>query len=260
MKPIDTLIEILERVGASGGAPVHVADEELNQWPAVAVAAMKGQKLILKAPPASSATCPGCESECVMQVHTPRASTGRGEPFIVCDKRSDINRVAVSADRLTKWRCSAEMVRDFVANGLGLRRSSRQGDSGLWEIGIVAGKKRRQMLCLKADKELILVAGSGSARIAELVAYHDGRFFLDDVLIHRLIDSTTTADPRYTPSNVRRESRKLDTQAMYDSWQKAYRDWQRKRPGMGGVWYSNQIAKMDIAHGRSAETIRKNMK
>jgi hypothetical protein len=33
-----------------------------------------------------------------------------------------------------------------------------------------------------------------------------------------------------------------------------------KQPGKSGVWYSRQIARMDIAHDRAAETIRKNMK
>ena len=121
MIPIETLFELLKRVGACGGAPVHVADEELNKWPVAAVAAMKRQKLILKAPPASSTTCPGCELECVMPVHTTPAVAKGGEPFIICDKRSDINRVAVSADRLTQWRCSAEMVCNFIATALGLK-------------------------------------------------------------------------------------------------------------------------------------------
>jgi len=261
MTPIDALLELLGRVGASGGASVHVADNELNQWPEAAVAAMKRQKLILKAPPASSVTCSGCEVECVMPVNTSRVSTGRGEPFIVCDERSDINRVVVSVERLTQWLCSAEMVCDFIATSLRLSRSRWQkDDSGLWEIGIAVGKKQRQMLCLKADKELTLVAGSASARVAELIAYQEGNFFLDKAIIQGLIDSGAMIDPRYTPREVRREARKLDTQAMYDSWHKAYIGWRKKRPGMSDTWYSKQIAKMDIAKGRNAETIRKNMK
>jgi hypothetical protein len=79
-------------------------------------------------------------------------------------------------------------------------------------------------------------------------------------MVRRLVDASTTGDRRYTPSSARREARKLDTQAMYESWQKAYRDWRKKRPGMSDVWYSKRIAKMDIAKGRDSETIRKNMK
>ena len=64
----------------------------------------------------------------------------------------------------------------------------------------------------------------------------------------------------YTPNNARREARKLNTDAKYASWQKAYRRLAKNRPNMSDVWYSQQIAKMDIAKGSSPETIRKNMK
>ena len=47
---------------------------------------------------------------------------------------------------------------------------------------------------------------------------------------------------------------------MREGWRKAYRDLKKKRPNVSGVWYSQLIAKMDIAHGRDSETIRKEMK
>lgn len=107
MTPQAVLAELLERVGAKNGRAVLVSDEELNQWPAPAVAAMKAQRLLAKARPASSAICPGCERACAMPVHTlPRAS-GAAASFIVCDKRSDINRVPISTERLQQWCCSA---------------------------------------------------------------------------------------------------------------------------------------------------------
>ena len=47
---------------------------------------------------------------------------------------------------------------------------------------------------------------------------------------------------------------------MHASWQKKYRELKRSKPGKTDTWYAQQIAKMDIAQGRDAETIRKNMK
>lgn len=61
-------------------------------------------------------------------------------------------------------------------------------------------------------------------------------------------------------STVRREARKLATQALYKEWQKAYRAVIRERPDMSGVWYSRHIAKLSIAQKRNPETIRKHMK
>ena len=116
------------------------------------------------------------------------------------------------------------------------------------------------MLGLKVDGVLSLVAGNSRLPLIELIEYHDNAYSLDEAMIHQLVDSATTADNRYTPSNARREARKLDTSAMHESWQQEFRKLKKKRSNMSDIWYSQQIAKMEIANGRSAETIRKNMK
>jgi hypothetical protein len=77
MKPVDALIELLDRVDANHGAAVLVNDDELRQWPSEAVKAMKSQKLVTKAS-VGSAICLGCEHECVMPVHTARRGKGAG--------------------------------------------------------------------------------------------------------------------------------------------------------------------------------------
>jgi hypothetical protein len=261
MTPQAVLIELLTRVGARNGAVVLVSDEELSQWPAAAVAAMKSQKLLAKARPAISVVCPGCERACVMPVHTlPRAS-GAAASFIVCDKRSDINRVPVSAKRLMQWRCDADAVCGFVAASLGLQRSHQHpADAGLLTIGIASGGKRSQMLCLQVNGDLSVVVGNNAVSMPELVDFRDGEYSVAAAMIRELVDSATTANPRYTPSTAKRATRKLDTQAMYEGWRKKYRSLRKQRPNMSDVWYSQQIAKADIQHGRDAETIRKHMK
>lgn len=261
MKVIDALLELLGRVGACQGAAVLVSDEELLQWPRAAVKAMKFQKLIGRARLASSAICPGCESNCVMPVHTIPATTGKASSFIVCDKRSDINRVPVSPGRLKQWQCNADLVSVFIASSLGLRTPGRHTDSAdRREIGIVCGDKRSQMLCLETSGTLTLVVGNSKVPLADFIEFRKNAYALDVASIRRQADSATTANERYTPSNARREARKLATQAMYESWRKEYRALRRKRPGMSDVWYAGQIAKMDIARGLSEETIRKRMK
>jgi hypothetical protein len=261
LKPVDVLIELLDRVGANQGAAILVTDDELRQWPSEAVKAIKSQKLATRARPATSTICPGCEEECVMPVHTPLAAAGSEASFIVCDKRSDINRVPVSASRLIQWQCNADLVCGFIAARLGLRRGGTQAaHADLWEIGIAAGDKRSQMLCLQADNGLTPVVADIRMPLAELIVFCDGRYSLDGAIIRRMVDAATTADSRYTPSQIKREARKLDTQEMYSSWQKAYRNLKRNKPGKTDNWYAQKIAKTDIAQGRDPETIRKNMK
>src|SRR5579864_2204631 len=104
MTPLDAIRELLVRLGGSNRGAVLVSEEELSQWPAVAVKAMKSQKLLVKARPAASVVCPGCEQECVMLVHTLLDGPRIPASFIVCDKRDDINRVPVAAERLMQSR------------------------------------------------------------------------------------------------------------------------------------------------------------
>lgn len=196
-----------------------------------------------------------------MPVHRLPAMPGSGSSFIVCDQRSDINRVPVSSDRLSQWQCSADLLCEFVASSLGLRSPERQtGRADRWEIAIVSGDKRSQMLCLEARGILALVAGNNIVPLEEFIVFHEDKYSLDDAMVRRLVDAAAPADKRYTPSDVKREARKLHTQAMYESWRKMYRELKRSKPGKPDTWYAQKIANMDIAQKRNSETIRKNMK
>ena len=97
-------------------------------------------------------------------------------------------------------------------------------------------------------------------RLADLVDFDHGAYALDADAIRQLVDSATTADPRYTPSKTRREARKLDTQARYKSWRATYRTLKQRRPNMSDVWYAQQIGGQEVAAGFTADTIRKHMK
>lgn len=72
-------------------------------------------------------------------------------------------------------------------------------------------------------------------------------------------DDLTAADCRPPSRSARREVRKLATQERYKCWQKEYNELRKRRPDMSDVWYSQQIARLSIAEGHSADTIRKHM-
>lgn len=254
---LEPLLELLDRLGASEGAAVLVSEAELSRWHAEAVLLLKSQKLLVKSSPAVSVICPGCEQECAMPVHTLSA----GASFVVCDKRDDINRVPISAERLRQWRCDVGALSAFIVGCLGLRPASQRRDSArLLELGLVKGKKRSQMVCLRAGEALELVAGENAVPLMALVSFGADGYSVDAEAIRQLVDAATTGDARYTSSNARREARKLETVALHESWQREYRALKKRRPEMSDVWRSQQIAKMDIADGRSSETIRRHMK
>ncbi len=261
--PEAVLIEVLDRIAGSRDHTTRISARELAGWPADAVAALKSQRLLRRSRPATSVVCPGCEQQCGMPVYTvvgPGASAGQTDrwSFIVCDKRSDINRVTVEPDRLTRWQSSLDAVCDFVAGSLGMRRAGkRSGRAGLMEIGMASGNRRRQMLCLRADVELELVAGDGAVVLTEVVDFRRGRYGLKKARLRRLVDTFATPDARYTPGHNRQQARQRAIRARDQALREAYVQLKRERPGMTGAWYAQQIAKRDVAGGLSPETIRK---
>lgn len=65
---------------------------------------------------------------------------------------------------------------------------------------------------------------------------------------------------RYKSSTIKREARKLETLEMYKAWRKEYRKLKNKHQNVSDAWCASRISKMDVAKGRNADTIRKNMK
>ena len=196
-----------------------------------------------------------------MPVHTvTRPNPTVATSFVVCDKRSDINRVSIPAAKLALWRSDAQVVCGFVAASLGLQQTTvPPSEAGLLPIGMARGNKRAQMLGLRVQDQLALVVGTNAMPLADGVGFENGSFTVDQKVIRQMVNAATTADPRHPPSTAKREARKIDTQAMYATWQKAYRALRKKRPNESDVWYSQQIAKTPIAQGRDASTIKKNM-
>src|SRR6185312_15998154 len=60
-------------------------------------------------------------------------------------------------------------------------------------------------------------------------------YSVDREAIRQRADAATTGDSRYTPSNARREARKLDTQASYERLRKEFRALKQRRPELSDV-------------------------
>jgi len=189
MTPGDAFIELLDRVAASREASALLNADELGQWPEEAVTAMKAQKLIIMARPASSLACPGCEEACAMPVHTISTPSGEPAPFIVCSKRDDIGCVPVPVAHLERWRTSGDAIAGLLADLLGLRRSNAGGSSvGRWEVGMFRGTKHAGHLVLLAREKLALTLAGHSIALAEVLALEGGGFKVDKRRLTRLVD------------------------------------------------------------------------
>ena len=203
------LLELLRRVGARNGAAVLLSEEELAGWPAATITAMKAHSLLSKATPATSAVCPGCERECTMPVHILRGTSNSPHAFIVCDKRSDINRVTVSTERLEQWQVSAESIATLIANRLNLHRSPDNPVSGRWELGGFKGKKHSSHLLLLADGELKLSLAGHSIALTDVLDLTADRIIVDKRRLDRLVDHPATGGGD-TESAAGRRTRLID--------------------------------------------------
>jgi len=261
MTPEDAMIELLAMMGAAKGSAILVSSADFSNWPSSAVSAMKSQRILTKAKPAGAVVCPGCEDACMMPVNTLPEGMRKASWFVVCDKRDDINRVPISADDLEQWQADPEAICVFVATALGIRRSGQSDTgSGNRSIGIATGKKRSQMLCLALSDDPSLIVGDSQLPLADVVSFGADGYFLDSKIIEQFVDQSNVADPRYTPSNARREVRKLKTAEKYEAWRREYRKLLKSHPDRSDVWYSQKIAKMPVAQGAAPDTIRKRMK
>ena len=257
-RPEAVLRDLGARVCVFPRQGVRIDSRELARWPGEAVSALKSQKLLRRAQPARGTVCPGCGMQCAMPVERgPRPSM----PWVVCDKRGDINRVPVAVDRLAQWRTSADILGRAVAGGLSIHWRGLQAEEGrAMEIGLAPAGNRRRMLKLRFEGELALAAGSSALPLPEVLRFGEGGYRMDDTRIRRWLNAAKDEEASYSASRIRSEARKLDTRKKHKGWQKAYRVLRRKKPGMTGVWYSRKIARSDLGAGHRPETIRKNMK
>jgi hypothetical protein len=187
MMPQAVLIEILERIGANNGAATFISNQELSEWPSDLITSMKSHGLITSAPPATNTVCPGCERSCFMpvvyQINAPTA-------FIVCDKRSDTNRVSIPPDHIERWQASGCSLSKLLAKLLELPVPvTNTSNSCRWEIGVFRGSKHSNHLVLTADSKLVMLATGHQLALDELLTYVNGTFKIDRRKIIRAVDN-----------------------------------------------------------------------
>ncbi len=206
MTPETALIELLDRIATNLGAPTLLSTAELAEWPHTAVNVMKAEKLISEAKPARSTVCLGCEQECMMPVHTIPVISGDPGLFIVCDKRDDINRVAVSPDQLEQWQTTGTAVARLLTKLLKLpTQPPNNGNNGRWEIGVLKGLKHTSHLVLWANDRLILSLAGHTLPLAEVLKFEEKRFAVDKSALIQLVDNPIASAGDVESATQRRE-------------------------------------------------------
>jgi hypothetical protein len=108
MTPEAVLLEVSARLAARRGEPLFIREQEVSEWPVDAVTALRSHQILQRSRPATNVVCTGCERACVMPVHVRAEGNGVSRAFVVCDRRPDINRVAVQDEALKQQRVSVD--------------------------------------------------------------------------------------------------------------------------------------------------------
>jgi hypothetical protein len=248
----------------SGQKDYTIAWEQARHWPEGLLNAMLKVGLLKQTTAAITVECTSCYEHCFMPVHVLPIHDGQPRrAFVACDRRDDIGRVKIPVERLQQWRLSQTQLAKWLSVELGFKtKPVGDSSSGVFRLGSLQGKKRLDALELDFADGVLLKTSGHSLPLCEAVVFNGDMPKVDRNTVLDMVDLPPSSDPseRYQSSIAKREARKLDTQAMYKSWQKEYRKLKRTKPNQSDVWYSQQIAKMEVAQGRDADTIRKHMK
>lgn len=256
----DVLQELIQCLDSEG----VLAWEQVRAWPKGAIEVFQKAGWIIPTTLAESVECPGCEENCSKPADVFPAQNGQPmRAFVGCDERDDIGKVKIPLARLQQWQLTFGQLARWVTSALDLRgKLERDGASGTYKLGTLHGKERMGVLELDTGDPVCLKISGHSLPLSEAVFVENGEPIIDRPAILAMVDLRPVSESsnRYQPSTARREARKLDTQAMYENWQKEYRKLKRKNPKKSDQWCSLQIAKLEVARGRDAETIRRHMK
>ncbi len=259
----DVLLELLAHLRAEN-KPIMIGWDTVQQWPEDALNTFLQLGFLIPASATQSIECHACENHCFMDVinltHDDPALT---RAFIVCDDadmQSQMGRVKIPLFRLQQWQGSVKQLSQGIADLLGLKdKITFTANQPVIKLGMLKAEKGRRWVSLNGS-DLSLEINQRTIPVDELLYFDGKQLVIDQHSIDDLLNSESlNKGKKYIPSITKREDSKLKTQAMYQDWKDEYLRLNRQYPNKTDRWYAAKIFKMDIAKGRDAETIRKNM-
>lgn len=258
----DVLVELIESLRAETKS-VLISWDTVQHWPEGALETFLQLGLLIPAPAAQSIECHACENHCFMDVLIVQTDSASTRAFIVCDDtdmQSQIGRVSLPLDRLHQWQGSVNLLSGVIAGVLGLKDKIHfAANQSVIKLGMLQSKRGRRWVTFNSS-DLSLEVNHHSRPIEELLYFDEQRQVIDQNAIDELLDrDPLNISKKYTPSITKRELRKLETFAMHQNWQDEFLRLKGVYPNKPNTWHAARIAKMDIAKGKDAETIRKIM-
>ncbi len=259
----DVLLALLAHLRAENKA-ITISWDMVQQWPEGVLNTFLQLGLLTPASAAQSIECNGCDNHCFMDVVTlPHDDPALTRAFVVCDDaemQSQMGRINVPLHRLQQWQSSVKQLAKVIAKLLVLQdKITFSVNQTVIQLGMLKAEKGRRWVTLNGS-DLSLEINQHTVPVDEVLYFENQQLVIDRYKIDDLLNSESLSKgKKYTPSTTKREAGKIQTQAMYQDWQDEYLRLNKLHPNKTDRWYAAKIFKMDIAKGRDAETIRKNM-
>ncbi len=201
--------------------------------------------------------CPGCEANCLRDAAT--ASTGL---LVLCGTEDGyFKEIPIERAQIQQWQFTTKQVAHWIADKLDLsgyvQRNPTTSDYHL-------GFNTQGKFVLTSDAYLSLKVNQNLRPIIELLDVTDDYLGLNsgDISCTNHPDKFFVEQEKPKQPSAKQQVSQSETQKTYKSWQKKYRELRLKYPNKSkhsDNWIAIEISKLQIAQGRSKDTIRKNM-
>lgn len=239
--------------------------EAVNLWQNNVLQLFLDNNLLTRTKKATSIQCQNCVNHCLVDV-TSRSYPKGTRYFAMCEDpfmHEQMGRMTIPAEQLNQWTFSIKQLAVLIAELLHLPCdiSYKAGQETIL-LGVLESKAGRNSVVLHVEP-LTLIINQTELFINELLYFDEGvnnRLKIDNVKIqHALKIKKITEGKVYTPNVDKNEQRKADTTKSYKAIQKVAVKLKKQHPNKPKTWIAQAIAKMPVAQGRSADTIRKNI-
>jgi hypothetical protein len=233
----------------------------VNLWQEQVFTLMLDNKLITPVSKAKSFQCRYCEKNCTLDV-IPHSYPNKTRYYAVCEDpimHEQVGRMTIPPEQLKQWQISIKQLAVLIAELLGLSSDiSYKADQKSITLGALKSKVLGRKSVVLNVEPLTLVINQSILPINKLLYFENNKLVLDiNKITHALNLKQSPPVKAYRANTDKRELQKANTLAMHQDWQEQAIKLKKKQPTMSKTWISKRIAKLPIAQGKSAETIRK---
>ena len=237
----------------------------VNLWQEQAFKLMLNNKLIVPTSRATNFQCQLCTNRCTLDVIPQEYPNKNTRYYAVCEDPvmyEQVGRMTIPPEQLKQWKISIKQVAVLIADLLGLSPDiNHRAEQKSIALGALQSKAAGRKSVVLNVEPLSLLVNQSELPINELLYFESDKLTLDrDKINHALNLKTSPTVKTYRANTDKKEQKKANTQAMYQSWQDEYERLKRKTPNKTKGWYAYKISKLAIAQGKSEATIKRMLK